>query len=159
MAEHHVWLIGELLDRTDRVSDAALDKMIELSVPGLDERTSIRSQLEAMVGQLELWVAVAAGKPAPEIPPVSIAELRERYAEAGPRFVELVRWIERGNHAGEVFREGTVDHPGIFTYGGLVAHVLTFGAHRRAMAICGFRDAGVFDLAYGDPLLYFTLYG
>ena len=41
-----------------------------------------------------------------------------------------------------------------FTYAGVVAHVLTFAAVRRTMAIGALESAGVTDLGSGDPMHY-----
>jgi AraC family transcriptional regulator len=163
MVEHHVWLVGELIDRADGLDDRTLDHSVGLSVEGFDEApaleslvSSIRSLLNIMVGQMEMWPAVVEGKQSPEIPPQSLAELRQRYGEAGRRFVDLARWVVREGRAEEVFREGTADHPDVFTYGGMIAHVLTFAAHWRALTIGAMQAAGVEDLRYGDPMLFFA---
>lgn len=39
----------------------------------------------------------------------------------------------------------------IFTYGGLIAHVLTFAAHRRTLVLGALASAGITDLGSGDP--------
>ena len=41
--------------------------------------------------------------------------------------------------------------PELFTYGGLLAHVLTFAAHRRDLVCGALSDAGITDLGAGDP--------
>jgi AraC family transcriptional regulator len=46
----------------------------------------------------------------------------------------------------------TCEPPRVFTYGGVVAHVLTFGAHRRTLVCGALADAGVTDLGAGDPM-------
>jgi AraC family transcriptional regulator len=38
----------------------------------------------------------------------------------------------------------------------MIAHVLTFAAHRRALALGALADAGVTDLGSGDPMRYVT---
>jgi hypothetical protein len=40
----------------------------------------------------------------------------------------------------------------VFTYGGVLAHVLTFSAVRRTMAIGALESAGITDLGAGDPM-------
>ena len=45
MTEHHIRLIGEMLDRAGRLDDAALDTPIEVSVEGIDRDPTIRSLL------------------------------------------------------------------------------------------------------------------
>ena len=52
----------------------------------------------------------------------------------------------------ETFVDATCDPPQVFTYGGMLAHVLTFAAHRRTLAIGALYSAGIVDLAPGDPM-------
>ena len=52
----------------------------------------------------------------------------------------------------EAFVDGTCDPPEVFTYGGMLAHVLTFAAHRRTLALGALYSAGSRDLAPGDPM-------
>jgi len=45
------------------------------------------------------------------------------------------------------------DPPEVFTYGGMmIAHVLTFAAHRRTLVCGALSTAGVPDLVNGDPM-------
>ena len=52
----------------------------------------------------------------------------------------------------ETFVDATCDPPRVFTYGGMLAHVLTFAAHRRTLAIGALHSAGITDLGAGDPM-------
>ena len=56
--------------------------------------------------------------------------------------------------ADETFIDTTCDPPQTFSYGGLVAHVLTFSAVRRTMAIGALETAGIDDLGAGDPMRF-----
>jgi hypothetical protein len=47
-----------------------------------------------------------------------------------------VRAIVAEGRLDETFVDALCDPPQIFTYGGMVAHVLTFAAHRRVL-VCG----------------------
>ncbi len=40
----------------------------------------------------------------------------------------------------------------MFTYGGMIAHVLTFAAHRRTLVVLAFGRHGIEDLGWGDPM-------
>ena len=44
------------------------------------------------------------------------------------------------------------DPPRVFTYGGMIAHVLTFAAHRRTLVLGALHDLGIMDLGNGDPM-------
>lgn len=43
------------------------------------------------------------------------------------------------------------DPPQEYTFGGIIAHVLNFAAHRRSLALGALASAGVIDLGNGDP--------
>ena len=47
------------------------------------------------------------------------------------------------------------DPPQTFTYGGgAIAHVLTFSAHCRTLALGALHDAGITDRGSGDPMRF-----
>jgi AraC family transcriptional regulator len=78
--------------------------------------------------------------------------MRARHAQAGPSFLADVRTIVREGRLDETFIDATCEPPEAFTYAGVIAHVLTFGAHRRTL-VCGvLADAGMGDLGAGDPM-------
>ena len=163
MVEHHVWLIGEMINRAGRLDESTLDKVVVMSldgsaIEGFDDEQSIRHLLDRLVWQLEMWLAAVADEPF-EVPecgarPVSLSELRTRHAEAGSRFLALVTELNEQGRFDETFVDAVCDPPRVFTYGGMVSHVLTFAAHRRSLAILAFHAAGVTDLGFGDPMHY-----
>src|SRR6478736_7155705 len=57
MVEHHVWLVGEIVERAGRLDDERLDAPIELSVEGVDCDPTLRSLLSRLVGQMDMWNA------------------------------------------------------------------------------------------------------
>jgi AraC-like DNA-binding protein len=159
MVEHHVWLTGEMIERGARLDAAALDRPIELSVEGIDDDISIRYLLDRLVWQEEMWLASVEDRPF-QVPECGrqvvtpIPELRERHAIAGSRFVALVNQLNEEGRFDESFVDTTCEPPRVFTYGGMVAHVLTFAAHRRSLLIGAFYTAGITDLGFGDPMHY-----
>ena len=46
----------------------------------------------------------------------------------------------------------------VFTYGGVIAHVLTYAAHRRTLVTGAFYTAGIKDIA-DDPLVFLAAPG
>jgi hypothetical protein len=42
----------------------------------------------------------------------------------------------------------------VFTYGGMIAHVLTFAAHRRTLVVLSLAKHGVDELGWGDPMVW-----
>ena len=151
MVDHHLDTTAAILERLDAVPDA-LDSPIALSVEGIDEAPTLRSLGDRLVRQLEQWVtaveggtSVAAGDASPE-------GLRRRLDAVAPRFREVVVAPVADGQAESTFVDLTCDPPQTFTLGGVVAHVLTFAAVRRTMAIGALETAGVADLGSGDPM-------
>jgi hypothetical protein len=52
----------------------------------------------------------------------------------------------------DTFVDALCEPAEVFTYGGMVAHVLTFAAHRRTLAVLALDKYGVTDLGWGDPM-------
>jgi AraC-like DNA-binding protein len=154
MIEHHLWLTSEMLDRAARLTDAQLDAPIEVPIGTLDDDMTIRSVLGRLVGQLAQWNAAMSqrsydweqerGK--------SVATLRRELAEEGPAFLTQVRTTADEGRLDDTFVDVTCDPPTVFTYGGVVAHVLTFAAVRRLVVLGAYETLGITDLQAGDPL-------
>jgi len=154
MIEHHLWLIAEMLDRAERLPDDVLDTPVEISVDGIDCDPTLRSLLSRLVGQLAMWDAATHDQPYDfEIEKhETVAGMRARLAQAGPAFLSQVRSIVDDRRLDETFVDALCDPPEVFTYGGMIAHVLTFAAHRRTLVLGALSDAGVEDLGSGDPM-------
>ncbi len=154
MVEHDIWLVGEMLTRARDLPDEVLDAPIEISVENLDDVPTLRSQLARLVGQLEQWEAAIHARPYDFEAERSetLCQIRARLAEAGPAFLADVRAIVEEGRLDETFVDATCDPPEVFTYGGMLAHVLTFSAHRRTLVCGALNDAGVTDLGAGDPM-------
>jgi AraC-like DNA-binding protein len=154
MVEHHVWLIGEIVDRAGALGDEQLDAPIELSVEGVDCDPTLRSLLSRLVGQLDMWNAAMESRAYDfDVERAeSLASIRCRLRDAGPSFLEHAREVIDGNRLDETFVDAVCDPPEVFTYGGMLAHVLTFAAHRRTLAIGALHSAGITDLGAGDPM-------
>ncbi len=153
MVEHHVWLLGELLNRADTVDASVLDAPIELSVEGIDDHPTMRSLLSRLVGQMDMWNNVINDRPYDMSveQDESLASIRTRLGQAGPAFLDEVRRVVREGRLDETFIDAHCEPPEVFTYGGLIAHVLTFAAFRRVLVLGALYTAGVTDLEAGDP--------
>ncbi len=60
----------------------------------------------------------------------------------------------RDGRADDTFVDATCQPPQTFSLGGVLAHVLTFSAVRRTIAIGALETAGVSDLGAGDPMTH-----
>ena len=154
MYDHHVWLTGQIVDRLGRLDDDVLDRPIELSVEGIDEIPTLRGEAERLVRQLEMWVTAVEGGTTISSGPSEPAALRERLDAAAPRFAETVVEPVRDGRADDTFVDATCNPPQTFSLGGVLAHVLTFSAVRRTLAIGALETAGIADLGAGDPMTH-----
>jgi len=154
MIEHHIWLTGEMIERASRLSDEQLDAPIEVPIGTIDDDMTIRSVLGRLVGQLAQWNAAVdqrsydwaqeRGK--------SPSTLRRELAEEGPTFLSQVRSTVEEGRLDDTFVDVTCETPRVFTYGGMVAHVLTFAAVRRLVVLGALERLGITDLDAGDPM-------
>jgi AraC family transcriptional regulator len=156
MVEHHLWLLDEMIDRTRTLPEATLDAPIELSVDGLDDDPTLRSLLSRLVGQLDMWTSAVDGRPydfAVE-KDESLCNMRGRLAEVGPTFLAQVRSAVDEGRLDETFVDAVCEPPEVFSLGGMIAHVLTFAAHRRTVVLGALAAAGITDLGAGDPMRF-----
>jgi AraC family transcriptional regulator len=152
MVEHHIWLTGEMIGRARRLPAGQLDTPIEVSVDG--DRQTLRSLLSRLVGQMEMWNCAIANRPYDwlveehEDP----AAMRQRLSRVAPAFLTEVRDVVSSGRLDETFIDALCEPAEVFTYGGMIAHVLTFAAHNRTLAVLALKKAGIGDLGWGDPM-------
>lgn len=90
------------------------------------------------------WCATIAGEPSPELDPGDDpAALARAHAQNSPRWLGLVRDIERRGAWGDRVIDALCEPPESFLLSQIVAHELTFSAHRRLLARWMLADAGV----------------
>ena len=153
MVEHHVWLVGEMLDRATQLNDEQLDREISISVEDVDENPTLRWLLSRLVGQMNMWNNVIHDKDydfAVE-EHESVGSMKQRFATVGPDFLNEVRQVVAEGRLDDTFVDAHCTPVEIFTYGGMIAHVLNFAAFRRTLVLGAFASAGITDLGYGDP--------
>jgi AraC-like DNA-binding protein len=152
MVEHHVWLTGEILACAERLTADQLDERIELNVDE-DEQT-LRSLLSRLIGQMGMWNAAMADREYDWSVEdhESLTSMRRRLAEEGPTYLAHVRDVVEQGRLDDTFVDALCEPAEVFTYGGMIAHVLTFAAHRRTLAVLALDRHGVTDLGWGDPM-------
>ncbi len=153
IVEHNHWLTEQLLDRAAGLSDDVLDAPIEVSVETLDDDPTLRRELRYLVFEPEVWLAAVEGRQPVEFGS-GIAELRAQNAVSGPAYVAIVRQLGDAGRLDEAFVDAVCEPPEVFTYGGMVAHTITFAAAHRAMVIGALHTAGITDLGAGDPMSF-----
>ncbi|MDN5795150.1 MAG: helix-turn-helix transcriptional regulator [Intrasporangium sp.] len=156
MVEHHIWLTRQLIECARELTDAQLDEPIVLSVEDDPDPSTLRRIISRLVGQMQMWNASMASEEydfAVEHGE-SLLSAQRRLDAAAPAFLENVRRAIENGELDDVFVDATCDPPFTCTYGAMVAHVLTFAAHRRTLAVLALDKHGVSRLGWGDPISY-----
>jgi AraC family transcriptional regulator len=157
LVDHHIAVLGQMLDRAATLTERELDAPIELPAPGIDLEPTIRSLLSRLVGQMQMWGAAMASRPydfAIERDE-SISSMRERLAGAGRDFAAYVREVCADDRFGETFVDASAKEPYVFTAAGMIGHVLTYAAYRRTVVVSALAAAGASDVD-DDPLGWFA---
>jgi AraC-like DNA-binding protein len=152
MVEHHVWLVGELIRVSAQLADEQLDEVVVMEDD--DEGQTIRSLLSRLVGQMGMWNAAMATRDYDWSVEdhESLASMRQRLATEGPTYLAHVRDVADNGRVDDTFVDALCEPAEVFTYGGMIAHVLTFAAHRRTLVVLAFAKHGVEELGWGDPM-------
>jgi len=120
-----------------------------LSWDGPEE--SLAAVLDHLVWTTEVWLASVEGADTPARGGDDPVSLLARLDDAAPRWLAFVRDVSRRGAWGDRLVDALCDPPETFVLGSVVAHVLTFGAHRRQLARHWLREAGV-PVDAGDPI-------
>lgn len=115
---------------------------------------SIAAVLEHHVGTKEVWLAAIDGADLPERPEgATAADLLDRHDVVAARWLAFVREVEARGGWDDRLVDALCEPPESFQLGSVVAHVLTYAAHRRQLARHLLRSAGV-DTDDGDPIMW-----
>jgi hypothetical protein len=152
MVEHHIWLTGEMVSTAERLDQDLLDRPIGLDVDE-DEQT-VRSLLSRLIGQMGMWNAAMEMRDYDWSVEdhESLTSMRRRLAVEAPAFLARVQEVVEAGRLDDTFVDALCDPPEVFTYGGMIAHVLTFAAHRRTLVALAFGHHGVDGIGWGDPM-------
>jgi hypothetical protein len=108
--------------------------------------------LERIVFTMEVWTAAIGGRDIPSRSERSIAALQARLAAVQPQFTALVRRIRDRNEWDDAFVDALCTPPVSFTFGSVIAHILTSAVVRRHNVIGVLRELGVADPETRDPI-------
>ena len=154
MVEHHGWLTGEMVRIAERLTDEQLDELIGLDVD--DDEQTIRRLLSRLIGQMGMWNAAVAMREYDWSVEEheTLESMRARLAVEGPAFLAQVREVVAAGRLDDTFVDALCEPAEVFTYGGMVAHVLTFAAHRRTLVALALAKHGLDELGWGDPMVW-----
>ncbi|MDH3006905.1 MULTISPECIES: helix-turn-helix domain-containing protein [Gordonia] len=153
MVRHDLDDVGVLLDAAKGIDDDEWNRRL---LPGHEPlhwngpEESLAQVMSHLVVDKQPWLATIEGADMPPDPPVDLPTLVELHRELTPRWLALIRDIDRRNAWQDRVIDALCDPPESFLLSQIVAHVLTFSAHRRQLARWMLRAAGV-DVAAHDP--------
>ncbi len=154
MIDQNNQLTQRLIENAAQLPEAALDEPVRLNPPTPafhEDEPTIRSMLNRLVFTKEMWSAAIAGRAFEESEDTTLDGMSSRLEQAGPALLELVRDIRAREAWDTSFVDATCDPPETFTFGGAVAHIVTWDAHRRQLVASVLRARGV-DTDSQDPI-------
>src|SRR3954453_20542439 len=152
MVEHHVWLTGEMVRLAERLTPEQLDEPVLVEVD--DDEQTLRSLLSRLVGQMGMWNAAMATRDYDWSVEdhESLGSMRRRLGIEGPRYLAHGREVCDQGRIDDTFVDALCEQAEVFTYGGMIAHVLTFAAYRRTLVVMALARHGHDELGWGDPM-------
>jgi AraC family transcriptional regulator len=117
---------------------------------------SVGAVLGATVWTKEVWLATIEGRDFPnrestQPHSTTAAQLAVHHDNLGTRWSAMVSEYSAGGRLGDTIIDALCDPPESFQLYGIVAHVLTYSAHRRQLARAMLARHGV-ETRNGDPL-------
>jgi AraC family transcriptional regulator len=151
MVTHHLGRVRELLEVAATLPADELERPLR---PGLvvvwfeGEEASAALMAERLVFALEVWVAAITGEPKP----TGGQDLLRRHERASREFARVARRIRDRGAWDDAFVDALCEPPQSFTYGGVISHVLSYGAVRREALAGVLRELGAEVPSSGDPI-------
>lgn len=156
------WHTRRLLDLAKTLNDAQLDRPLSNQIhvfPWDGPDQSLRQLLDRMVQTKEAWAAALTGASAPlfdNAPPEdrTPSAMLARLEKADAAFHRVLTDVRDRGAWLDTFVDALCEPPEKFTFGGMFAHVITFNAYRRMVAIDLLRGLGVTVDGVGCPMEY-----
>ena len=151
MVLHHLDRSRELLEAAATFPQAELERPLRpghVAVWFEGEEPSAALMAERLVFTLEVWVAAMSGEPVRE---GGTEPLSARLDRAGLAFARIARGIRDRGAWDDAFVDALCEPPQSFTFGGVLSHVLAYGAIRREALAGVLRELGA-TVSSGDPI-------
>jgi len=156
------WHTRRLLDLAKALNDEQLDRPLQNQVkvsPWDSPDQSLRQILDRMVQTKEVWAAALTGGSMPAMesaPPEdrTPSAMLARLDRADSQFHGVLKDVRNRSGWDDTFVDALCEPPETFTFGGTFAHVITFNAYRRMLAMDALRRLGVKVEGFGCPTEY-----
>ncbi len=154
------WHTKRLLEYAGTLTDEQLDRplatVVEL-LPWRESNKTLRQLLENIVFTKEVWTAALAGTNTGMNPPKSQRSpqaMLKRLEKTDAELHRILGDVRNRSAWDDTFVDALCEPAETFTFGGVFAHIMTFTAHRRLMALDALRQLGVQTEGFGDPMEY-----
>jgi AraC family transcriptional regulator len=155
------WHTRRLLEYAGTLTDEQLDRQLPTVVellPWRESNKTLRQLLENIIFTKEVWTAALSGAdmdmngppPSQRSPQAMLERLAKTDAELHRIFCD----VRNRSAWDDTFIDALCEPAETFTFGGVFAHIMTFNAHRRLMALDVLRQLGVQTEGFGDPMEY-----
>ena len=156
------WHTQRLLEAAKTLNDEQLDRPLQNQMkvfPWDSPDASLRQILDRMVLTNEVWAAALTGGAMPpmEEAPASArtpAAMLARLDKADADFHGVLADVQNRQAWADTFVDALCEPPETFTFGGMFAHVITFNAQRRMLAMDAMRGLGAKLEGFGCPSEY-----
>jgi AraC-like DNA-binding protein len=154
--------VRKLLEHARGLTDAQLDKPLGSPAhvfPWDSPARSLRDLLRRLVVTKEIWTAALTGQSLPDLdaePPEQRTPdaLLSRLEATDVTFNRILTDVRNRNAWSDTFVDALCEPPETFSFGGMFAHVITFNAYQRLLALDALRRLGVKVEGFGCPTEY-----
>ena len=155
------WHTQRLLEYANALTEEQLDQplptVIEL-LPWRESNKTLRQLLENIIFTKEVWTAALAGTDMDMSGPAkserSPQAMLQRLKKTDAQLHRILSDVRNRSAWDDTFVDALCEPAETFTFGGVFAHIMTFNAHRRLMALDALRQLGVQTEGFGDPMEY-----
>src|SRR5215471_10243146 len=154
------WHTKRLLEYANTLTEEQLDQplptVVEL-LPWRESNKTLRQLLENIIFTKEVWTAALSGSTTDMKPPKSQRSpkaMLQRLEKTDVELHRILRDVRNRSAWDDTFVDALCEPAETFTVGGVFAHIMTFNAHRRLMALDALRQLGVQTEGFGDPMEY-----
>ena len=152
----------KLLEHARGLTDAQLDKPLDNPArvfPWDSPAQSLRELLGRLVATKEIWTAALTGgsmsdRNAEQSEQGTPDGLLSRLEKADAQFNRILADVRSRNAWSDTFVDALCEPPETFSFGGMFAHVITFNAYQRLLALDALRRLGVKVEGFGCPTEY-----
>ncbi|GAA4376634.1 AraC family transcriptional regulator [Nocardioides caricicola] len=152
MVHHDLDDTRYVIDLAKQLSEDDYRREVRTRVHGWEgEEASVAAVLTSLVFTKEVWLAAILGEDFPDGRPDDVVALQRRHDDVAPRWLEMVRDVERRGAWDDRIVDALCDPPESFVLGSIVAHVLSYDAHRRLGVRAMLTELGA-EPDEGDPI-------